>query len=184
MGIGAGLSLLDAQDLRMEWHNVDAGSVAAQAYQHMTDRDGTPLIVELNDQQLSGDSPQTLQLKRTGIGQPNDPEATLRQRSRRERRWWDRYIDMHRWDVVETPVHPQYARPVPARDAVPDGDQYTPPMGNRAMLGDQGVITPDRFIMAQVRRAPGDWTGEQASDGTDATLIGAGQTYGLSNWGL
>lgn len=181
MGTGHALTTLEAQDLRMEWHNDDQGAVAAQAWVPEKDRDGTPIRVDLVDQLADGDSPATLQLGRTGIGQPNDPEATARQPSRRERRWWDRYIDMHRYDAIPTPVQPQYARPTPGREAVPNGNQLVPPYGNNVAFPPSQSLTPDKFIVQTVRRIPGDWVDMQATDGTEQVLQ-AGTQYGLTTW--
>lgn len=184
MGIGPAMTLEEAQDYRSSWHMDDQGAPLAHRWVPLTDRDGQWVNQTMFSQQENGDSFAQLQLKRTGIGQPNDPEATTRRVSNRFRRWVDRYIDMHRYVVEPGPVRPQYAIPTPGREAVAGGNQLVPPYGNNVQYPPSQSMTPDKFTTETVRRSPGDWVSNQATDGTDQALGGAGSTYGLANWGL
>jgi hypothetical protein len=184
MGIGPAMSTEAAQEYRGSWHMDDQGAPLAHHWVPLTYRDGEWVNQMAHDQQLDGDSFEQLQLKRTGIGQPNDPEASARQPSRRFRRWVNRYIDMHRYVPEPGPVRPQYAVPVPGRQAVPAGNQLTPPWGNNVQYPPSQALTPDKFTVETMRRSPGDWVSNQITDGTDTSLQGAGNTYSLTNWGL
>jgi hypothetical protein len=181
MGTGPGLSTLEAQDYRMAWHMQDDGSVAAHQWNPMQDRDdrpGSPHVDFWPHAVGDGESPQTLQLERTGYGQPNDPEAPL---GRWFRRWRDREMDMHRFDPSMRPVAPKYARPTPVQPAAQDGSQIAGPFPTAVSvhLGPQ-----DTFVPALVRRVPGPWDEALSSDGTAETMAGAAGQYGLTTWGL
>lgn len=191
MGVGAGLSTLEAQDLRGVWHQVDMGAPAAKEWQPAINRDGQPRLEIQYGQQLSGDSPQTLQLERTGIGQPNDPEATARRPSDRQKRWWDRYqgrkthdpgaIGPSTWDAAYRPQATRNAYSAPPQPPVAGGTQLDSPYATS--VTDQ-PWTQDRFVGGQVRRIPGAWDESMTTDGTVATMAGAPNDYGLPAWGL
>lgn len=180
-GPGPGLTTLENQDIRGQWHSIDDGAYAARMYQAPITVDGAYHLEVSYDQQQSGDSPQTLQLDRTGIGQPNDPEATARGPAKRWKRWRDRYIDWHRYAVEMRPAEQRYAVPNPARSAVTAGNtQLVSPFGNSV-----GFLAgpADRFVPSLVRRAPGPWDEALSSDGTASTIAGTVNAYGLTVWG-
>jgi len=181
MGTGPGLDTLTAQDYRMAWHMDDQGSVAAHQWNPMMDRDdrpGSPHVDFIPHVDEAGDSPHTLQLERTGYGQPNDPNVRL---GRWFRRWRDREFDDHRYVPAMRPVVPRYARGAQAQPAVPDGSQITGPYPTAVTerLGPQ-----DRFVGPLIRRQPGPWDESLATDGTAGTMTGAVDNYGLTRWGL
>jgi hypothetical protein len=181
MGTGPGLSTLQSQDYRSAWHMDDQGANAALRYQPMVDRDdrpGSPHADFIQHDPFGGDSPQTLQLERTGPGQPNDPNARA---GKAFRRWRDRYMDPHRWSPEMRPLVPRYARGAQAQPAVPDGNQMTSPYAT-AVTEKLGVI--DKFVAPLVRRQPGPWDEGLASDATGDTIVGALDNYGLTKWGL
>jgi len=173
-GPNPALTTLEAQDLRGTLHSEDLGAYAAHVWQPTTDRDQTgPHVDIVYDTPGEGDSPQTLQLQRTGVGQPNDPYART---GRRIVRWWDRTIDMHWWAPEMRPMRTRNAYNAPAQPAVPDGGQLDSPFATAvtAFLG-----SPDSFVAPQERRTPGAWDTEMTVDGTSST-----SPYGLSAWGL
>jgi hypothetical protein len=181
MGTGPGLSTLEAQDYRMAWHMTDDGAVAAHQWVPMMERDdrpGSPGAAFIPHVPGDGDSPQTLQLERTGVGQPNDPEARP---GKRFARWRDRYIDMHRWTVETRPLTPKYARGAQEQPAVPAGTQINSPYATSVT---QHLGPKDTFVPQFVRRAPGAWDESLATDGAGSSIAGAVDNYGLGRWGL
>jgi hypothetical protein len=180
VGVGPGLTTLQSQDRMGVWHSTDTGAVAVHEYVHPIMRDGQPHVAIIPDEVGAGDSPSTLQLERTGVGQPNDPEA---RRAARIKRWYDRYIDMHRFEPAMGPVTPKYARPNQPQpgDGI-TGTQYDSPFDTSVTY--LGSKANDRFVAPLVRRAPGPWDMGLADDGTAQTIIGAASDYGLPQWGL
>lgn len=175
MGFGPGLSVMEAQDLRSYWHSQDDGSYAAGAWQAMVDRDGQPHLEVTEDGMPGGDSPQTLQYERTGVGQPNDPDARV---GKRFKRWYDRYIDYHRYDTDRRPLTPVQAYTAQPQPPVPNGTQLDSPY-HTAATGYWGP--PDRFVAPQMRRVPGDWAEPITTDATDSpSPVG----FGLTQYGL
>ena len=181
MGSGPGLDTLASQDYRSAWHSDDQGSNAALRWNPMMDRDdrpGSPHADFIPHDPAGGDSPQTLQLERTGPGQPNDPNARA---GRAFRRWRDRYLEMHRFRTEMRPLTPRYARGAQPQPAVPDGTQITSPYAT-AVTQHLGVI--DNFVAPMMRRTPGPWDESMTTDGTSQTIAGASNNYGLTSWGL
>jgi hypothetical protein len=180
VGPGPGLTTLESQDVRGIWHSDDQGAYAARAYITPIAVDGAYHLEVSYDQQPGGDSPQTLQLDRTGIGQPNDPEATARGPAKRWKRWRDRYIDMHRFPVQMRPAESRYARPNPTSPPVNNGGPTDSPYDNSV-----GWLAgpADRFVAPLVRRTPGAWDETLATDGTNQTIMGSVNAYGLPSWG-
>lgn len=186
-GVGPGLTTLESQDQMLIWHETDTGAVAAHEWHPaVTFGEGNPgpghaLVLD----ETGADSPQTLQLHRTGVGQPNDPEA---RRASRLSRWYERYFNRpagvdgyHRFGVQLRPITPQYARPNPAVPPVPDGSQVDSPF---ATAPGYLPTPPDRFVTPLMRRTPEAWDIPLTTDGTAATMAGAANEYGLTSWGL
>lgn len=179
VGVGPGLTTLESQDVRGTLMSQDMGAVAARQYQALTDRDGTYHVDIIPDTPGDGASPATLVYKQTGVGQPIDPFARL---GKRIKRYWDRVIDMHRYEVHPRPMYQVYASTVATRPAVANGNQLTSPFA--AFIPGGG--TPDSFVAPQDRRVPGDWAAPIVTDGSGQPLSGSGSLadYGLSAWGL
>lgn len=176
MGSGHGLTTLEAQDLSGRWHNVDEGAVAAHAYVHPRMSDTTVHLDVIPDMIGDGASPATLQYESTGVGVPTDPEA---RRASRIRRWYQRYIDMHRYTVDR---RPSLGQSTPPQQVSPPGNSpYVSPF---ATSTGYYAAPPDRFVVPQTRRAPGQWDESLATDGTAATMVGATTDYGLTRYGL
>lgn len=170
--------LLEAQDDASGWRMDDRGAVAAHAYNAPVDRDGTPHLYEQPDMIGEGESPAQLQYQRSGIGQPNDPNA---RHAKRQKRWYERYIDFHRYEATPTAWQPQHARPVPATMPPAGRTQLDSPYPNSVALMTNPV---DRFVGPVMRRSPGPWDEGVTTDGTTATLAGVPTGYGLTQYGL
>jgi hypothetical protein len=177
VGGGHGQTIEQAQTVRTELQSVDLGAVAARHYQASVDRDGAPHLAIIHDTPGEGDSPQTLQIReRTGVGQPNDPYART---GKRQKRWYDRFIDMHWFDVEMRPMPIRNARV--AQMQPPGGrTQYDSPWPTPAPMR----ATPDAFVPAQIRRTPETWGQPLSDDGTGTQLAGAVNQFGLTSWGL
>lgn len=180
LGPGSGLTVYESQDRSAALHNDDQGAVAAHAWQHSTDRDGTYHLEVNEDVPMHGDSPATLLLQRTGVGEPSDQGNS--RTGRWQKRYWQRILDMHRFAVESGPVRPQYARPNPSRGDVAPGNQLTPPYGNSVDY--PGSRAQDNFVVQVVRAEPAGWVDNQATDGSAQAVAGAGSQYGLTTWGL
>lgn len=149
-GVGHAITQLEAQDIRGTWMDLDYGSVAAHEWQPLTDRDSSPTAVMVYDTPGDGDSPQTLQLERTGVGQPNDPNART---GKRLQRAWQRVWDMHWWVPEMRPSYARHAYEQPSQPPVATGTQYDSPYPSLAWMS-----TQDRFVQPQQRRAPTLWS--------------------------
>lgn len=175
-GVGHAQTQDEASQVRGHLMSMDYGAYAAKEWQPLTDRDGAPHVAIIYDTPGDGDSPQTLQLQRTGVGQPNDPHART---GKRQKRWWDRIIDMHRYGVEERPVYVRNAYDQPILPPVPDGNQLTSPYATQQWMG-----TPDRFVVPQVRRTPTPWDAPTDA-GASYELAGASDSEMLlGSWGL
>lgn len=178
-GAGHGQTIAQAQAVRTQWMDTDYGAVAARRWQTRTDRDGTPHLDVIRDVDYAGDSPATVGItERSGIGVPeNDPYARTGQR---QKRWWDRVIDMHWFDVSMRPARIRNARPVP--EQLPGGTtQYDSPWPTM----EPARVSPDAYVTPQPRRTPPlPWATADQSDGTAQTLAGNVNGFGLSSWGL
>ena len=176
-GAGWGYSQDEGSIIRSEWQSEDLGTVAAENWLPTPAGVDQYQRAEVDDMVGNGDSPETLEYRRTGVGRPNDPDA---RRAHRQKRWTERYIDDHRWQAHPTPVVPRYSRGVPAREAIPDGTQIDSPFGNSVH---QYSGPFDRFLQPQVRRAPERNGDAWASDGTHQNVMGTVDQYGLTVWG-
>jgi|SRR5690242_8349106 len=173
-GVSPGLTTAESQALMMQWHEQDDGAVAARQWQPTTDREpGTgPRLAIITDTPLDGDSPQTLELERSGVGTPNDPYARS---GKRIKRWWDRVIDMHRWEPQYRPMYARNARTAQHQPAVPNGTQLDSPFATPWPMR----ATSDAFVAPQIRRTPVPWDQPITGDGT--APVG---DFGLTVWGL
>jgi hypothetical protein len=174
VGGGPGLTTEESQQIRGALMSADFGASAARLYQATTDRyDGTGPHVEIipDENGAAPDSPATLQYQRTGVGQPNDPYARA---ASRIKRWWDRHIDRHTWDVTMRPSQVVNAYTAQPQPPVPGGTQYDSPYATSAT---NWMGTPDRFVDAQMRRVP-DLDPNYVGDGVNLN------PYALSSWGL
>ena len=177
-GIAPGLSQLEAQDAAAPYHSTDLGAYAAHHWNRSIDRDGTPHLETIELQSNDGDSQAQVRYERTGYGQPIDPNVTLG--TGKIKRWYERFVDYHRWGAEFRPLRPRYARPA-ATTQVTMPDQYTP---HTPSVTGYRPAPPDRFVAPQMRRAPGPWDEGITTDGTIANLAGVATGYGLTQYGL
>jgi len=171
---GNGLTTLEAQALRGLAHSQDFGAVAAHQWQPQTDRfDGSGPHVEIIPDTIGdGDSPSTVDLRyRTGVGAASDDGNS--RLAKRQKRWWDRVIDFHRWPVTYRPRIAVNARTPSATPPVASGGQLVSPFPALVWTG-----TPDRFVAPQERRTPGPWDEPLQTDPMSAG------PYALGSWGL
>lgn len=175
VGVGPGLTTAEAAEIRDQWGNVNAGDLDARQYVPMTDRLGNTTAQLLPDTPGLGDSPETLLLRRTGVGGTNDPYARTGQRL--QRAWNDMAWDMHRYDVEQRPQSYRGALPPAQQPAVPGGNQYNSPYANAAS-GFANLAPADQFVVPQERRVPEPW--DQALT-TQGTVYAAEQ---VTSWGL
>jgi hypothetical protein len=180
VGGGHGLTDLQSQDQMLAWHELDLGSVAATQYNPLTSREDAqapgngPHVAIIADTPGDGDSPQTLTYQRTGVGTPIDPYART---GKRQKRWWNRFIDMHWFDVTYRPMVDRYAVPQMSQPAVPGGTQLDSPYASNGPMR----ATPDGFVYPQERRTPVPWDQPLTQDPSGYQVD---PTSGLTAWGL
>jgi len=169
-GAGHGLDTFAGIDDAAPWHATDLGDGATRRWSAAVSRDGTPHLDIIPDE-VGADSPATTMRQRTGYGMPDDPAA---RRASRIARWYDRWIDMHRWDTEYRPQTQMAAR-LQVATHVPAYDQTVP---STPSVIDYNPRTPDRFMLPFLRRAPGEWL-------ESAVIDGSGQPpQAMTVWGL
>lgn len=176
-GAQPGITQDQASVMRGYYGQLDMGAVEARAWQSGPDLDNQYHLAEIEDTVYGGDSPATLQYQQQGVGSPLDPDARL---GKRQKRWSQRFIDYHRWDVHPSPYEPQYAVPQAATPGL-DENQFTPQYGNRV---NEWLGPVDHFVHQQVRRQPERYSDAYAEDGTTQNVAGSIADYGLGTWGL
>jgi hypothetical protein len=181
-GTGPGLTTLQAQDVMAPWHEDDQGTVAANAYVAMVDRDdapGSPHADLTFSDPGNGASPESVRMLETGVGAPYD--KGLSREGRWFRRWRDRHIDMHRYPVDLRPLTPKVAFVAPAQPAMADPTQLDSPYATAAT---NHMGPRDTFVQQVVRRAPRNWADPLSTDGSRDESGPAAQSYGLRTYGL
>lgn len=173
VGVGHGLTIQQSQQLSGQLHGEDLGAVAAHSWDPMIVREGQRHLAPAVDNWGDGDSPQTLQLERTGLGEPNDPYA--RKGRPRLKRWAKFVWDWHWFDPEMRPLAARNARMVPDAPAVAGGTQQDGPFSTLDYLS-----TRDQFVGPQTRRQPRPWDQPLEVDGSEMV----GGTFGLGTWGL
>ena len=73
VGVGPGLTIQESQSITGFLHNQDFGAVAEHHWEPSVNRDGAPHVAWQTDDPGEGISPQTNDLKITGVGGTNDP---------------------------------------------------------------------------------------------------------------
>jgi hypothetical protein len=178
VGVGHGQSVPVAQEVRTVLMEDDRGATAARRWQAKTDRDGTPRMAFIPDMAEPSDSPQTHQLQRSGVGQPNDPFA---RRARRFWRWWDRKIDMHRYVVERRPRYGRNAYTAQAQPPVANPSQLDSPYPTSATYWPG---SDDRFVLPQTRRTPRPWDDPGRVDAQAERVNSGFSEQLLPAWGL
>lgn len=169
VGSGPGLTQDEASEIRAVYNNRDFGTPAALNTLPMTDRyDGSgPHVAIIPDQPGDGDSPQTLQLQRTGVGQPNDPYA---RNASRQKRWWDRIIDMHWFEPSMRPITPRVAYGAPVQPPSPAGGPLASPFPTSVSYSPGAA---DRFVTPTDRVVPEPWDTNMITSGSADSPLGA-----------
>lgn len=183
-GTGPGLTTLQAQDVMGPWHEDDQGTVAANAWVPMVDRDdapGSPHADLTFGTSGGGASPESVRMLETGVGAPYD--KGLSREGRWFRRWRNRTIDMHRYPVDMRPLAPKTAYIAPAMPAMADANrtQLDSPFATAATYA---AGPNDRFVQQVVRRQPRNWADPLSTDGSRDEGGAAAQSYGLRSYGL
>lgn len=175
VGVGPGITQAEASEIRGRLQSQDFGAVAAHQYHPLTDRfDGDgPHVALISDEPGLGDSPATLQYQRTGVGQPNDPNARI---GKRNKRWWDRVWDMHWFDVEYRPMTVKQAYTAQSQPAVSNPTQIDSPYPTSATYNPG---TPDSFVSPQLRRTPVQWDQPITTDGSYSAGVEQ-----VTSWGL
>lgn len=171
-GYGTGIGPAASEAQATAFRNTDQGEVAAHHWTAMKMRDGQAGILNIPDMIGNGDSPQTLPNQRMGVGEPADPAA---RRASMWRRYWNRLIDFHRYDVQYRPEAPSTIR---ARVATYAGAQTAPAVPNTPSVLGYSPGPPDRFVAPFTRRTPGPWDQNITTDGTGQPA------QALTSWGL
>lgn len=175
-GVGdqPGIDQAQARELAGRAHQVDMGAVAAHHYASARSFDGTYQVRRVENHDLAGDSPQTVEItERTGVGTAHDPDA---RRSVRIQRWRDRTIDMHRFEPGMRPLAVRNAKPVTTLPEVANRSAWVSPFQGNV------IEHADNWQTPQERRTPRSWDDGMTTDGTDQPL--AAQSFGLTGWGL
>lgn len=170
VGRQPGLSPDDMRAVMGAAHSTPDGAAAALHWDPELNRDGAPHLAEIRGDMTDVDSPSTVALRYvTGPESPSDPNA---RRHLRRQRWYDRYIDMHRWEVKHAPKRVKTARTAQAQYAPATPTQIDSPYASAVV--DQGAAPPDRQVPAVARLEPSTWAPMLPMPGPD----------GLVSWGL
>lgn len=177
VGSGHGQTTQEAQQVRTVLMEQDYGAVAAHAWNTQIIRDGHPHAVFVPNTDESVVSTMAPNLRETGV--TVDPQA--RRGRGRIKRWYDRVIDMHWYQVAYRPQYQHQAYTAQDQPPSTDNRSYTSPFATAGV----GYGTPDTlnarqtFVAPQLRRTPEPWDQALTTDATDQP--GA---FGLGSWGL
>lgn len=174
MAGGNGVTQLQAQQLRAAAQAAGGvyGAYEAHAWEPMVVRDGDPRLAVIPDTAGDGDSPATVELRnRTGVGVASDGGNS--RLASRQKRWYDRFIDMHRYPVVFRPMYLRNAKGTPSVPAIAERNQLASPFPRNVFSG-----TRDSFVAPQERRTPVPWDQPITHDGADLAEAA------LPSWGL
>lgn len=176
-GVGPGLSLNDAIEVRAASQQ-DFGAVAAHRWTDTFDRDATPGTEFVPNLPGNGASPETVAITETaGVGAPYDGGNS--RMGRRLKRWFDRRIDMHRFETTYPPHLPKHALVTPVQEA-PKPNQFT--QAGPTVVANP-TMSPDQFVLPFARREPVPWLQPSTQDGTVDNVVGMADEYGLGSWG-
>jgi hypothetical protein len=173
VGVGHGQTTEEAQQVRTALMEADYGAVAAHAWNTQVMRDGAPHAQFMPNDDDSQTSAMTGNLRVTGVSV--DPQA--RRGRGRIKRWYDRYIDRHMWDVQNRPMYGRQAYTAQVQPESPDAAPYSSPFPT--VVTAAGLNAKQTFVNPQLRRSPDPWDQPLTTDG----ITPAG-SYGLGSWGL
>lgn len=170
-----GFTIEEGQAVRGVAHSQDFGASAARKYVSPPNRDG-----DLNvDDFSSADNQGTVSVQNairfeTGVGAEYDNGNSVH--GRKIRRWRDRIIPMHWWQVEMNPSYQRYATPAVTKPLVTGNrNQAMSPYSAGHIIYEGGS-----FTLPQERRTPEPWDTALIQSGTPEP----GADFGLGTWGL
>lgn len=170
-----GFTIEEGQAVRGVAHSQDFGAFAARKYVSPPNRDGSLNVglVEAPDYQGNPQEQNTIRFV-TGVNGPYDGGNSVH--NKRMKRWRDRIVDFHWWNVEMNPSYARYATPAVSKPVVTDArNQYMSPYSAGEIIYEGGS-----FTLPMERRTPEPWDTDLIEPGTPAP----GADFGLGQWGL
>jgi hypothetical protein len=168
-----GFTIEEGQAVRGVAHSQDFGSVAARKYSSPKNRDGDYKVDDYGLGDVRGTSDEQNDIRwNTGVDAASDPGAN---HHRTIRRWRDRRIDYHWWDVTPSPSYVRNSGMPNTKPQLTNGNQSISPFA----AGDiyyQG----DSFLVPMERRTPEPWDTAMIEEGSPTP----GEDFALGTWGL
>jgi hypothetical protein len=170
-----GFTIEEGQAVRAVAHAQDFGAFDARKYTSPPNRDGTLNVGMVDAPDYEGNPAEQNNIRWvTGVGGPYDGGNSVH--NKRIKRWRDRVVDFHWWEVQMNPSYARYATPAVTKPAVTgDRNQTMSPYSAGEILYDGGA-----FTLPQERRTPEPWDTALIQSGTPDP----GSDFGLGQWGL
>ena len=170
-----GFTILEGQAVRGVAHAQDFGSVAARKYQTPPNLDGERNVDDFLSPDNQGTNTEQQKIRwEYGYGTEYDNGNSVH--GRKIRRWRDRVIPMHWYDVEMNPSLRRYATPAVEKPLVTGNrNQSMSPYSAGHILYEGGS-----FTLPQERRTPEPWDTAMIESGTPEM----GADFGLGSWGL
>lgn len=169
-----GFTIAEGQAVRAVAHSQDFGAVAARKYVSPKNRDGDYIVDDYSDNDVRGTSDAQNEIRwKTGVDAESDFGAN---RHRVIRRWRDRTIDYHWYQVEMNPSYVRTATPAKLKPMVTDNRNQTMSPFGAGDIYYQG----DSFLAPVERRTPPPWDQDMTEEGTPD----AGADFALGTWGL
>jgi hypothetical protein len=170
-----GFTIDEGQAVRGIAHSQDFGSFAARKYVSPPNRDGDLNVDDFSSPDNQGNNPEQNNIRFvTGVGTDYDNGNSVH--ARKIRRWRDRFIDFHWWDVTMNPSYARYAKAAVTKPQVTEErNQAMSPYSAGEILYEGGSWT-----VPQERRTPEPWDTGMITAGSPAP----GEDFGLGSWGL
>jgi hypothetical protein len=169
-----GFTIEEGQAVRAVAHSQDFGSVAARKYVSPKNRDGDYNIDDYSLGDTRGTSDEQNEIRwNTGVDAPSDFGAN---KHRTIRRWRDRTIDYHFYNVEMNPSYVRTATPAREKPMVLDGRNQSMSPFAAGDIYYQG----DSFLVPTERRTPPPWDQSMTEEG----IAESGADFALGSWGL
>jgi hypothetical protein len=170
-----GFTIDEGQAVRGVAHSQDFGAFAARKYVSPPNRDGDNNIGMVDAPDYEGNPAEQNNIRFvTGVGTQYDGGNSVH--NRRIKRWRDRYIDFHWWDVQMNPSYQRHATPAVTKPLVTaNRNQAMSPYSAGEILYEGGS-----FTLPMERRTPEPWDTGMIQPGTPEP----GADFGLGQWGL
>lgn len=170
-----GFTIREGQAIRGVAHSQDFGAFAARKYVSPPIVDGDRNVDDFlsPDNQGTNSEQNTIRYE-TGVGTQYDGGNSVH--ARKIRRWRDRVIPMHWWEVEMNPSYRRSATPAVKKPLVTaNRNQAMSPYSAGEILYEGGS-----FTLPQERRTPEPWDTAMIQPGTPDP----GADFGLGSWGL